>query len=319
MLLTIAVPTWNRSKTLNNALWHLLPQISQYKSEIELIISDNASTDNTQDIIKKWVKEYNHLNIKTYQQNENLGFYGNFLTCRDLSSGQFFWLLSDDDFIQENTISTVIQTLKNYQDEIGFLFLENKKRQNTEIKEYSLIGMFHKYNRKLTFTSAVIFYNQKDNDHYLKTRFKNSNLFGFALLVDTIKYKEKGIVLEGRFLACGQDIPKGYNWFEAFVFNIQDIMEYMKEVGYPVRIIKRIENSLIKDSFIKRYFYLKAKKRLDGGLETFTLSEVNQLLYDKFKGNILYWIGLFPLRLMPPILARKTFPLIEKIRTQIKK
>jgi abequosyltransferase len=52
-ILTIAIPTYNRDFILSKALDNLLPQLSIYEDDIELIISDNASTDNTQEVIKE--------------------------------------------------------------------------------------------------------------------------------------------------------------------------------------------------------------------------------------------------------------------------
>ena len=47
-LLTIAIPTYNGSKTIRNMLDLLLPQCND---QVELLISDNCSTDNTEVII----------------------------------------------------------------------------------------------------------------------------------------------------------------------------------------------------------------------------------------------------------------------------
>ena len=49
-LLTIAIPTYNGSKTISDMLNILLPQVDD---RVEIIISDNCSTDNTEDIIRK--------------------------------------------------------------------------------------------------------------------------------------------------------------------------------------------------------------------------------------------------------------------------
>ena len=53
-LLTIAVPTYNRAELLNKQLAWLAKSIKGYESECEIIISDNCSEDNTQEIVKKW-------------------------------------------------------------------------------------------------------------------------------------------------------------------------------------------------------------------------------------------------------------------------
>ena len=49
-LLTIAIPTYNGANTISNMLEILLPQCDE---RVEILISDNASTDNTKLIIDK--------------------------------------------------------------------------------------------------------------------------------------------------------------------------------------------------------------------------------------------------------------------------
>ena len=53
-LLSITIPTWNRAPILEIALSQLLPQLIEFKDSIELIISDNCSTDNTSEVINKF-------------------------------------------------------------------------------------------------------------------------------------------------------------------------------------------------------------------------------------------------------------------------
>ena len=69
-LLTIAIPTYNRANILHIALGILLPQINNYSSEIELIISDNASNDNTQKVIKDLLSQYPTINSIIYTQKK---------------------------------------------------------------------------------------------------------------------------------------------------------------------------------------------------------------------------------------------------------
>ena len=56
-LLTIAIPTYNGAKTIANMLEILLPQCDE---RVEVLISDNASTDNTKLIIDKYIEKWKH-------------------------------------------------------------------------------------------------------------------------------------------------------------------------------------------------------------------------------------------------------------------
>ena len=87
-LLTIAIPTYNGAKTIRNALDILLPQCTD---EIELVISDNTSTDETPEIIPEYQKLYP---IRYIRNKINIGPDANFLQCMKLASGKFTYLLS---------------------------------------------------------------------------------------------------------------------------------------------------------------------------------------------------------------------------------
>lgn len=67
-LLTIAIPTYNGANTISNMLEILLPQCDE---RVEILISDNASTDNTKLIIDKYIEKYE--NIIYVRNAKNIG------------------------------------------------------------------------------------------------------------------------------------------------------------------------------------------------------------------------------------------------------
>jgi glycosyltransferase involved in cell wall biosynthesis len=106
-LLTIAIPTYNGGNTIQNLLDLLLPQCSD---EIEVIISDNCSTDGTDMIIKKYKEKSCKI---IYNRNDrNIGPDANFLKCMRMAKGDFTWLVSDDDIVTEDSVGNIISFLK---------------------------------------------------------------------------------------------------------------------------------------------------------------------------------------------------------------
>ena len=55
-LLTIAIPTYNRAADLAAALEHLAGQPGISGGEVELLVSDNCSTDATGEVVKKFIE-----------------------------------------------------------------------------------------------------------------------------------------------------------------------------------------------------------------------------------------------------------------------
>lgn len=98
--LSICIPTYNRAKTLREALDSILPQVSE-NPDIEIIISDNASTDDTIELVREYQHQYP---IIRYSRNsDNLGFDGNIIACVELAHGQYISFVSDDDIVPSGT------------------------------------------------------------------------------------------------------------------------------------------------------------------------------------------------------------------------
>src|SRR3989344_3049891 len=95
ILLSIAIPTYNRAKSLENLLRGLLPQVKKREREVEICISDNGSEDSTREVVTNFENEYPGL--LRYRTNEkNLGIDKNILLVMEMSRGEFIWTLGDD-------------------------------------------------------------------------------------------------------------------------------------------------------------------------------------------------------------------------------
>ncbi len=110
-LITIAIPTYNGAGTIKNMLDLLLVQ---WDPIVEILISDNCSTDNTPQIISDYKKRYPF--IKYIKNDKNIGADANFLQCLRLATGKFTHLLSDDDILIENTLPKIIKFLERHND-----------------------------------------------------------------------------------------------------------------------------------------------------------------------------------------------------------
>jgi glycosyltransferase involved in cell wall biosynthesis len=97
---TIGIPTINRSKL---ALRAIRSALAQTYANIEVIVSDDASTDDTVERIR----EIQDPRIVLFEQRQRLGLVGNFDFCLRHATGEFFLLLGDDDVL----LPTAIQRL----------------------------------------------------------------------------------------------------------------------------------------------------------------------------------------------------------------
>ena len=119
MLLSICIPTFNRSEKLDNCLNSILISKEQHHSDFEVCIADNNSSDNTKKIVDKYK---NTLNINYHKNSENLGFARNATKVVSLAKGKFTWLVGDDDLILPRALKSLLQILRTNPDiEIFFI------------------------------------------------------------------------------------------------------------------------------------------------------------------------------------------------------
>ena len=115
-LVSILIPTYNRKYKVVNAINSALNQT--YKN-IEIIVSDNCSSDGTLEHLNKLYKNIN--NVKIIGNSINSGPVVNWINCIENSSGEFSKLLFSDDTISPNFIEETVKLLKS-DSEIGFVY-----------------------------------------------------------------------------------------------------------------------------------------------------------------------------------------------------
>ena len=108
-LLTVAIPTYNRSADLATLLSALLPQLAGLP-QVELLISDNASSDKTEAMVRGLIAS--GAPIRYYRQPENIGSDRNFVDCFERAKGVFFWLCGDDDVICPGALDKLLPHLQ---------------------------------------------------------------------------------------------------------------------------------------------------------------------------------------------------------------
>ncbi len=123
MLLSICIPTYNRCEKVLSLLHFLYEEIEcvQNADDIEIIISDNCSTDKTEEKISEYLKEREFF---FYHRNkENLGLIGNLKRLTELAHGDYIWFMGDDDCFHKGIVNAVYNKIcdNNY----GFVFINH--------------------------------------------------------------------------------------------------------------------------------------------------------------------------------------------------
>ena len=113
VLLTIGIPSFNGEKYIESTIYSALKQILDLNCfKVEIVISDNASTDNTSQIVKSFVEKYPDI-VKYFVNDVNLGFDKNVDKLFKLARGKYVEILGDDDFICEGGLKKLINVLNS--------------------------------------------------------------------------------------------------------------------------------------------------------------------------------------------------------------
>lgn len=121
-LLSICIPTYNRETYLKQCLESIIHQDAFDETRIEIVISDNASSDNTTQICEEYTQKYS--NIFYFRNTSNIWAVKNIAGLPSLAHWEYVWFLSDDDLLSPIWISEMLQAIqKNAPDFILSHFL----------------------------------------------------------------------------------------------------------------------------------------------------------------------------------------------------
>lgn len=179
-LLTVAIPTYNRAAFLNKQLG-LLCQLLKEGNEFDILVSDNASTDNTSEIVDNWKKIIS--NLTYYRHENNVGMDGNFTACYELFRTKYCWLLGDTRIISSQEMVTLLNYLEKDYD--AYIFTTTPKmildtKVYTDIEE-----LLNEQGWHITNMSATIVTKAFVNKHTLN-RFMGSVMVHYGNFIETL-------------------------------------------------------------------------------------------------------------------------------------
>lgn len=131
MKISFCIPTFNRSQMLQETLSSI---IYQQTKDIEIVVCDNCSTDDTERVIDHALKVYKNISYFRWKTQVECG--QNLLKSVELASGEYCWLLTDDDRLEEGAVEEVRIILQKHKNLAGISvnvegydrFFRNKKK-----------------------------------------------------------------------------------------------------------------------------------------------------------------------------------------------
>lgn len=299
-ILSICIPTYNRASILNSSLKSLQEEFRTINTnEIELIISNNCSTDYTEEVVQRYIQA--GMPIIYYKNPTNLGYEGNFLQCFKKATAQYVWVLGDDDFLKEGVLSFLLDHLRDT--DYGLIHLKiSSQQENINVQEYYSVEDFLKdISYWITFISSNIIATKFVNK-VVYEKYKGSFLIQLPFYLTAAKEAKQNLMINKRIFEDAADGANngGYNFFEVFVVNYLTIRREMladtkKELFYYKKEKKQLFNEFLL-GFINKIYFKNDKGRFntEGGWK---------ILFQYFGGNIYFYKGILKL-LLKRILRR---------------
>jgi glycosyltransferase involved in cell wall biosynthesis len=105
---SVLIPTYNNAQFLDEAIQSVL---AQTYTDYELIILDNCSTDNTDEVIRPYLKDKR---ISYYKNETNIGLVGNWNKILDYANGAYLKYLCSDDKFHPQLLEKFVPIMDQY-------------------------------------------------------------------------------------------------------------------------------------------------------------------------------------------------------------
>jgi abequosyltransferase len=109
--LSICIATYNRGRYIIETLDSIL---GQTQPGVELVIVDGASTDNTSEVMSEYVLA--HPEVNYIRESSNSGVDRDYDKAVSYASGEYCWLMTDDDILEPTAISRVLENIRDAYD-----------------------------------------------------------------------------------------------------------------------------------------------------------------------------------------------------------
>jgi abequosyltransferase len=253
-ILSICIPTYNRSNYLKNCLESLVTQPAFALGEIEVVVSDNFSTDNTYEVVAGFIQRY--ANIHYFKNAENIRDM-NFPKVISLASGLYRKLCNDSIIFKDGTMEYMLRLIKNNIVDQPVLFFINtdpiRKFEEIEAK-YLLEDFLNTVSFNITWIGAFGLW-EKDCDHIdINTGGCELHLWQVRYLLEILAREKKSIIVH-RQLFRTQFIEKkdiSYGLYNVFYLNLLGLLSlYIQNKSLSLKCYAKIERDLLYKFFLR--------------------------------------------------------------------
>lgn len=302
-LVTIAIPTYNRENELKNCLSSICKQLDNLNHEVDILVSDNASNYDIRNVVLEYIKL--GYPIKLNINKKNVGMTKNFMYCLSEAKGEYVWLFSDDEYMNDNKLYEIIKIIKENKPDLIFInnsrVKKNRKDETMDYFSYKKDVYIKKVGVYSTLITSNIF-KRNTIEEFLNAEY--DTLFPhFCIYYNVIRKYSNLAIIDGDIFTTTPGNSSGYKWFETFVCDLSGILNSNKDI-ISEENRKYLDNQLLKYLYFKQFLNVgmgNCKKKRDV-LENFPEEDFKSIyimIKTRFSKRINFWVYIFTVYKIP--------------------
>jgi hypothetical protein len=312
-LLTIAIPTFNRAKYLRELLSALFDQLVA-RPDVELIVSDNASLDDTAVVVEEFLSR--GLKLRYLRNETNMGSDANFEQCFDQAAGKYVWIFGDDDLIVSGGVAKIVSLLDVNDYAIAYVsqywFRNDAVAERTFDRFERVAQVFpsglqfaQRTGAMIGFLSAIVVNKAIFSrlPHLPLSHFEGTNLMQLGWVCPLLQSDSKCLLIWDRLVAARGGNTTGWGICKVFGTNFQQIVD--ETLSQRSDIVKALKGASLRNWFPN--VIMNIRQGTGSALEP---EDMRSILEPIYRRNLSYWAYVFPLIELPLPIARVWFQIV---------
>ncbi len=228
-LLSICIPTYNRDYLIQKCLQRICPIAQKYG--VRIYVSDNASPDQTESVIRELQQQYD--NLVYIRQEETIAPDDNFEFILKTPDTRYRWLLADGTYFYDESLSFLLSELESQEWDLYIAAYDERDLTEAPVIYTDPEKLLQECGWKLTWISHLIFH-QKIIENGNFQRFRNSHFIHTGVIFEYFAFHGCRVKTDRRVQTNVFEEPKRGHW-QHVVFDIFCKDWFLFVFSLPVR------------------------------------------------------------------------------------
>lgn len=287
-ILSICIPTYNRAKHLKKTLDSIVLQ-KAFGEDVEIIISDNASTDETEQVARSFCEKYD--NIMYYRNEQNVRDK-NYPLVLSRANGLYRKLCNDTMCFVEDSLDYMINAIKSSCSNKPVLFWHQNIGEKKDIKTYDI-------NQAISYISywatSISCYGVWEDDFLYNEDGCEDLLWQVPNLYNNIVQKKSVNIYVKEFykIQTVENKDMTYGLFQVFYKNFINYVDKQVSMGnFSQDVLEKIRKDLLLEFFCRIIVNKKTRTNTNKYSQK---EEFEKLIYNEYSGERYFWMYRFKL------------------------